>query len=876
MTQACYSAGCVVAGRVALVDSCTGEFNLHPHSQYVFGGIVGVTWEPQKEDGEKTTIKDMCGNICVTDKQCDQTVGYNVEITLCRPDNELVSLLTGEPALLDDSGNTIGYAQIDDSDCSPFVSLELFEKLPESQCTAGVQYRRIIFPKIRLTQGAPERQGPIRLLKLTGVAESSLGTGWGQGPAGDSPFDYADMGAGNKFYMSEVYDDTAPDPACGYTPLTCVSYHDSVLADSPTAYWPLNDLAAPGVDIVGGLDLLAIGAGPTFAAGALRANGDSVNGWASGDRLEADPDAALHPAETGPFSLEFIIDVGSTYSASGIIDLGVESSDSAIELTSGGNLKAQIGTSLAYTSTDPLDLNTIYHVAIVVNGGNGSTFQVYINGVADGAPVTYTGRAAAPGDPFSVGALSATDDFLNADVRVSDVSLYPTALSEERVQAHVAAMQCYNTDAPIVVPAFVSVDNPDDCTVCLHGTDLTGVATLEYASTIAGFYTFYNPTYFPDLVNSPSSVVVSWTDTDICVQYPYTDGDEITSVTGYDWPDNNVITTLSLDPSVEVGCIAPPEILLTSADPCTFTITGFDTDEIDSVDVVTAGPTTTSYYRATSPNFGLNPGTATIIQWTDTTIEISDTDLCGECVDSIEMFYLNDVDAEASMGSTTFDPCVEISDEALTLSDEILADTPIAYWPLDDVSAPGVDVIAARNMLAIGAPVFQAGALRSDGNSVSGWTVTDYLQANADAALHPATAFTLEAVFDIGSGAVGMLPIIDNGYASGDALVTVSGGLIHIEVGTAVVSGTTPIATNTQHHVALVSDGSNLIVYLDGVVEIASTPYTGRVAAVAAPTESGFSAGAGSSFTVDGRISDLAIYSTDLSAGRVAAHYASM
>jgi len=201
-----------------LVDACTGEFSTDPNTQYVFGGITAVTWEPQIEDGETTTVKDMCGNICVRDLQCDQTVGYNVEITLCRPDNELVSLLTGEPAILDGSGNTIGYFQLDDSNCAPFVSLELFEKLPESQCSAGVQYRRIIFPKIRITQGTPERQGPIRLLKLQGTAESGSGDGWATGPAGDSPVDYAAlMTAGQKFYMSEVYDDTAPDPACGYT-----------------------------------------------------------------------------------------------------------------------------------------------------------------------------------------------------------------------------------------------------------------------------------------------------------------------------------------------------------------------------------------------------------------------------------------------------------------------------------------------------------------------------------------------------------------------------------------------------------------------------------------------------------------------------------
>lgn len=217
MAQTCYSAGCVEVGRVALIDACTNVPTAGASNGYAFGGITAVTWEPQIEDGETTTVKDMCGNICVRDLQCDQTVGYNVEITLCRPDNELVSLVTGEPVILDGEGNTIGYFQLDDSNCAPFVALELFEKLPESACTDGVKYRRIIFPKIRITQMTPERQGPIRLLKIGGTSESALGSGYADGPFNDSPVDFSTvMTEDQKFHMSEVYDLTAPAAACGY------------------------------------------------------------------------------------------------------------------------------------------------------------------------------------------------------------------------------------------------------------------------------------------------------------------------------------------------------------------------------------------------------------------------------------------------------------------------------------------------------------------------------------------------------------------------------------------------------------------------------------------------------------------------------------
>lgn len=217
MAQSCYAAGCVSVGRVALVDDCTGVPQAGASNGYAFGGITAVTWEPVIEEGTDTTVKDMCGNVCVKDVQCDQTTGWNVEITLCRPDNELISLVTGEPAIVDGLAQTIGYYQLDDSNCAPFMSLELFEKIPDSQCSAGVTYRRIIFPKIRITQMAPEREGPIRLLKIGGTAESSFGDGWGDGPFNDSPVDFATlMTATQKFFMAEVYDDTAPTAQCGY------------------------------------------------------------------------------------------------------------------------------------------------------------------------------------------------------------------------------------------------------------------------------------------------------------------------------------------------------------------------------------------------------------------------------------------------------------------------------------------------------------------------------------------------------------------------------------------------------------------------------------------------------------------------------------
>lgn len=215
MAQNCYAAGCVVAGRVALVDECTNVAIPGANNGYIFDGIIEATWEPEVEEGENTTVKTMCGDICVRDVQCDQTVGANVTLKLCRPDNELNALVTGESRVLNDDGDTIGYVQIDDTNCSPFVALELWEKIPESECSAIAVYRRLIFPKIRLQQAAPDREGPIRLYNLQGTAEAGYTSGYSDSPFHDSPVDFNADFTGDKFFWSEVYDTILPVAQCG-------------------------------------------------------------------------------------------------------------------------------------------------------------------------------------------------------------------------------------------------------------------------------------------------------------------------------------------------------------------------------------------------------------------------------------------------------------------------------------------------------------------------------------------------------------------------------------------------------------------------------------------------------------------------------------
>jgi hypothetical protein len=224
---------------------------------------------------------------------------------------------------------------------------------------------------------------------------------------------------------------TAGTPLASATPTP--SYRESVLADHPVAYWPMDETAGTAMtdatsnhndgSYQGAVKLAQ--PGPMSGAVAL----DGKGTWA------AVPDAAsLHldavtlelwvkkrtDSEYGGYLTKNVVSGGGL--GSGWFQLLNSHHDGRLEF----RVTADYAT---LTSTQILAPNAWYYVVATYDG---TTARLFINGKLDSsASVAATAKQTA--DPVLIGRRA---DGLFNDTQVSQVAIYPTALPAERIAAH--------------------------------------------------------------------------------------------------------------------------------------------------------------------------------------------------------------------------------------------------------------------------------------------------------------------------------------------------------------------------------------------------------------------------------------------------------
>ncbi|HEY1119879.1 MAG TPA: LamG-like jellyroll fold domain-containing protein [Acidimicrobiales bacterium] len=216
----------------------------------------------------------------------------------------------------------------------------------------------------------------------------------------------------------------------------------------------------------------------------------------------------------------------------------------------------------------------------------------------------------------------------------------------------------------------------------------------------------------------------------------------------------------------------------------------------------------------------------------------------------------------------------------MTYASEVLADSPVGYWKLDETSGTTAADSSGngRDGTYNGSPSLASRALNGVLGAVSDFDGTnDYVDLPA---MPTAAARTIEAwaVFDaltayaaiVGEGYSGSSPDVELGIGCGlsNGSTNLEGAEFSGSWGGA--SGSAP-STATLHHVVATHDGSTVRLYLDGT-EVASGSKA-RIngsehwligAKLDYPTSGPY---------FNGAIGHVAIYSTALSSTRVAAHY---
>jgi hypothetical protein len=120
--------------RLTTVDAC-GAPTPGPCATIVTDGFVSVAAAAQVEDGQEFTVKNAWGEFCINEKDASRVKRWNLTMTFCEVDPQLLSLLTGGRTFNQPTDNAIGgtFGETVGTD----FSLELWSKIAGGQCASG-------------------------------------------------------------------------------------------------------------------------------------------------------------------------------------------------------------------------------------------------------------------------------------------------------------------------------------------------------------------------------------------------------------------------------------------------------------------------------------------------------------------------------------------------------------------------------------------------------------------------------------------------------------------------------------------------------------------------------------------------------------------
>jgi hypothetical protein len=217
--------------------------------------------------------------------------------------------------------------------------------------------------------------------------------------------------------------------------------------------------------------------------------------------------------------------------------------------------------------------------------------------------------------------------------------------------------------------------------------------------------------------------------------------------------------------------------------------------------------------------------------------------------------------------------------------DDAVADDPVSYWRLDETSGTtAADVEGANNGTYTNSPTLgQSGALAASTNKAVGFNGSNqYVTVPNSSSLAPTSQVTVEAWVRPNTATAGLnSQVVSKSYSSfsppwNDYALLANGPsarpYFEMTIGgvNRQVLGNFALPTATFSHLVGTYNGSTMRLYVNGR-EVASASYSGAIATSGQPLQFGRLASGNNYF--NGRIDEVAVYSSALSAARVLAHY---
>lgn len=184
MSTECYAQ---VRGRVIRVTRLDGCGVPDPGASAVVVSkrISTVTVDEVTDDGTNIRERNFADELCIVDDAFTTVIGYTADINLCGVDPDLVSLLTGQPVVLNAAGNIVGFDATTEVDLDSFgFSLEVWSRIAGSACdpSGNRKWGYTVLPYLKGGRigGFSFENGPVSFT-IAG-AQTRDGNGWGSGP----------------------------------------------------------------------------------------------------------------------------------------------------------------------------------------------------------------------------------------------------------------------------------------------------------------------------------------------------------------------------------------------------------------------------------------------------------------------------------------------------------------------------------------------------------------------------------------------------------------------------------------------------------------------------------------------------------------------
>lgn len=167
------------SGRVTKLDDCGRPVT--EKSAIVFEGLITAKYKHNYEKGEDTTVKDGKGDLCLVDKMPDKYKNTDIELEFCGVIPELFGVITGQPIIVDGSGNATGFG-LRTFAPDAYWAFEGWTDVPGAACgTGGKPHGYFLLPFLGAGQVGDIELGE-KNAKFTITGTTLLGNGWGTGP----------------------------------------------------------------------------------------------------------------------------------------------------------------------------------------------------------------------------------------------------------------------------------------------------------------------------------------------------------------------------------------------------------------------------------------------------------------------------------------------------------------------------------------------------------------------------------------------------------------------------------------------------------------------------------------------------------------------